>query len=159
VVWAAYGIILKGRLDLDNMNDYYHRPFRVLYLCTSTKEPSIASTCHPSAPWPAALTGDVGNNVPRASSRRRMSRIFDRLLTVRLHSSRRQESDFFLGEANRKSAACHSHTRSFGFDMSPQNFTIRKSTRTSHKFLYPILASISASDRSSALSVPKHCVA
>jgi hypothetical protein len=49
--------------------------------------------------------------------------------------------------------ASHLHVR-FRFDKSPQNFTIRKFRRTGHKFLCPILASISILCRASALGVP-----
>ena len=49
--------------------------------------------------------------------------------------------------------ATNLHVR-FRFDKSPQNFTIRKFKRSGHKFLCPILASLSIWYRASALRVP-----
>jgi hypothetical protein len=93
---------------------------------------------------------------PRQYSHQHLDPIHDHFRAVRLYSARRQESDCFLRRASPTPAphrATHLHVR-FRFDKCPQNFTIRKSRRTCHEFLCPILASLSVVYRASALSVP-----
>jgi hypothetical protein len=91
-----------------------------------------------SVDWPQRL-----HRIPY--SKRRITSIVHITLTPTVYSTE--------GYTTRRATRLHAR---FWFGMSPNTFTIRKSRRTSHEILCPILTSISISDRVSALSVPRH---